>query len=262
MQKLKNKKINNILKLRVINMISQLREAYHALIIAELKKCRKEKIKNVFLTEEDIQECGVSREIFNLLIDKGFLLEYPNRKYRTLLTDIAVRASDIRIKYGGTKYVLETNIDYRKRPILCNEFVVFDKETNELMELKKVLSKKIGDVFAQNFLKGLQAAGIKGLSRYQYYSILSILTNSKDVVISAPTAFGKTYTFIIPILMECIFRVKDNKKGTVATIFYPRKSLGSDQMGKFIRLIYYINQTCGVNITIGIDDGDVKRKKI
>jgi len=86
------------------------------------------------------------------------------------------------------------------------------------------------------------------------------------VVISAPTAFGKTYIFMIPILLFAISNAMSSsrdskKKGTIAVIFYPRKSLGSDQMGRFIRLIHHINTKLGVKITIGIDDGDTKYEK-
>jgi len=111
------------------------------------------------------------------------------------------------------------------------------------------------------FLKSLILAGVNGLSKYQFLSIIDFLSQDKDVIISAPTAFGKTYIFLIPVLLSAINADVKHKKGTIAVIFYPRKSLGSDQMGRLVKLIYHINKECGLNITVGIDDGDVRKIK-
>jgi len=51
--------------------------------------------------------------------------------------DIAYRASDIRINYGGTKYVLETSLDLKRRPFLKLDYVKFDRQDEKLRILKK-----------------------------------------------------------------------------------------------------------------------------
>jgi len=245
-----------------MNTTNIIRNTYHKLLQKEWEKYETQKtLKKVFLTKQDFQDLKISKEIMDLLLREGLLLQVADNKFRTLLMDIAFRASDIRIKHGGTKYVLESELKLLPRPILHHSYVLFDLETKELENLKKSLLRVVDDEnIVDSFLSALSDAGIKGLSRYQYWSIIEFLNKKEDAVISAPTAFGKTYCFILPVLIEAIENVKNDGK-TLAVIFYPRKSLGSDQMGKLIRLIYHINKKCNTKITIGIDDGETKRRK-
>ena len=239
-----------------------IRRIYHKLIRKEWEKYNTQKTLNkVFLTREDFQNLEISDEMIDLLLHEGLLLQLTDDKFRTLLMDLAFRASDIRIKHGGTKYVLESELKLISRPLLHHSYVLFDRETKELENLKNSLLKVVNDKnIVDLFLSALMDAGIKGLSKYQYWSIIEFLDKNQDAVISAPTAFGKTYCFILPVLIEAVKNAKEDYRKTLAVIFYPRKSLGSDQMGKLIRLIYHINKKCGAKITIGIDDGEVRKK--
>ncbi|MCS7134961.1 MAG: DEAD/DEAH box helicase [Candidatus Aenigmarchaeota archaeon] len=243
--------------------LTQLRQLYHKIIEYEYEKYQKTgQLGNTFFTREEI--CNIleiDEEIFRTLINEGFIIETGHNRFHSLLMDIAYRAADIRIKYGGTKYILESSLDLQLRPFLNLEFIKFDVEDPNLHDLKREFSKILPEEFVGKFIEALEEAGLKGLSKYQFLSILQFLREKKDTVICAPTAFGKTFIFLLPILLFVIKNVMEEKKGTFAILFYPRKSLGSDQMGRFIRLIQRINMKLGIEITIGIDDGEVKSRR-
>jgi DEAD/DEAH box helicase domain-containing protein len=242
--------------------LKYLSNAYHKIIKYEYEKYRKTgKIGDTFLTYEEIRSLGISDDVLSNLIKEGFVIKVSQNLYHSLLMDVAYRASDIRIKYGGTKYVLESSLDLQLRPFCSFEYVNFSKNDQNLEELKKEFSKIIPADLVDKFIEALIDAGLKGLSKYQFLSILQFLREDKNVVICAPTAFGKTYIFLIPILLFAIKSVLEGRKGVVAVLFYPRKSLGSDQMGRLIRIVYYLNRELNLNISIGIDDGDVKEKR-
>jgi len=246
-----------------VSFLTKLRKAYHKIIRYEYEKFKKRgKLSEVYSTRKEIMEkLGIDPDILNKLERKGFLIRFDEKRLRSFLIDVAFRASDIRIQYGGTKYVLESNLKLQSRPFLRWDYVVFDDFDEKVEKLKESFLTIIPSRMVNKFFKSLMLAGVKGLSKYQFLSVIEFLTDNKDVIVSAPTAFGKTYIFLIPILLSAIKASLENKKGTAAVIFYPRKSLGSDQMGRLIRLIYYINREFDLNITIGMDDGDVKKRR-
>ncbi|MEM4141035.1 MAG: DEAD/DEAH box helicase [Nitrososphaeria archaeon] len=242
--------------------LSELRKAYHKILQFEFSKYEKtKKLEDAYTTLSELQnELRLSDKLIEELNRLGFIIPIGNIYFRSLLMDIAFRIADIRIKYGGTKYVLESDLTLKKRPFLKWDYLKFNENEEKLKNIKNAFLKIVPQDIIDNFLEALTLAGIKGLSKYQFLSIEEILNNEKDAIISAPTAFGKTHIFIIPILLAALRAKIKEQKGTVAVIFYPRKSLGSDQMGRLIKLIYYINKKCNVQLSIGIDDGDVKTR--
>ena len=246
-----------------MNQCEVLRNSYHTIIKSlEYEKYKKrKKLDRVWFTKEEVERLGISTDVFQTLLKKGFIVRIGENKFRSLLMDVAFRASDIRIKWKGTKYVLESKLKLEKRPFLHVNAVKFEETDKDFLKLKeKVLEILEDEKLTKHFFEALIKAGITGLSKYQFRSIMELLTKpEKFVVISAPTAFGKTYIFLFPALLYAIKAVKEGKSNTAIVMFYPRKSLGSDQMGRLIKLVYYVNEICNVNVTIGIDDGDVKR---
>jgi superfamily II DNA/RNA helicase/HKD family nuclease len=243
--------------------LTELRNAYHKILHFEYSKYEKmKKLQYVYFTLPELQnEVNLSEEIIKELHNRGFIVSLGGGKFRSLLMDIAFRISDIRIKHGGTKYVLESKMTLKSRPFLKWDYVKFDKKDGNLNDLKMYFQKIIPEDLINRFLEALNLAGIEGLSIYQFRGILDVIQNERDVIISAPTAFGKTYIFIIPVLLTALRAKIEEKKSTIAVIFYPRKSLESDQMGRLIKLIYYVNRKCGVHLSIGIDDGNVKKRR-
>ena len=99
------------------------------------------------------------------------------------------------------------------------------------------------------------------LYRFQEEAIKSIL-HGKDVVISAPTASGKTEAFCIPILQKIAEEVprfgtlRPTKGGKILAIFvYPTKSLARDQLPKILEL------AVALGIRAASLDGDTPEKE-
>jgi DEAD/DEAH box helicase domain-containing protein len=94
----------------------------------------------------------------------------------------------------------------------------------------------------EGIISVLKAKGIEKLYKFQEEAIKKILQGN-DVVITAPTASGKTEAFCIPILQKIAEEVsrfgslRAGERGKIMAIFvYPTKALGRDQMPKITEL--------------------------
>ncbi|MDE1766758.1 MAG: DEAD/DEAH box helicase [Thaumarchaeota archaeon] len=109
----------------------------------------------------------------------------------------------------------------------------------------------------ERITKVLQSKGISSFYKFQEDSIHDVLFG-KNIVITAPTASGKTEAFVIPILQK----VSDSRTpghSVQALFVYPTKSLSRDQHPK-IRDI-----ADKLNLGVSVFDGDTKedeRRKI
>ena len=120
----------------------------------------------------------------------------------------------------------------------------FNPEEVEKVDLNEVnLSKRAKSA--------LLSRGIRSLYRFQVEAIEKI-KEGKNVVIVAPTGFGKTEAFIIPILESL-------RKGEKALVFYPTKALASDQYEK----ISFYSSFFGFNaIKFDGDSGYEERREV
>ena len=93
------------------------------------------------------------------------------------------------------------------------------------------------------------------LYQHQAELIRDIHDNSHDNILAVPTATGKTESFFFPLLNDCLTTEEDGLK---AVVIYPMKTLGVDQLNRFIRYLYLVNQQLPREdrITIGIWDRD------
>lgn len=97
------------------------------------------------------------------------------------------------------------------------------------------------------------------LYEHQSATIEAIETTSDDVILTVPTATGKTESFFLPILNTC---ERTSDPGTKALIVYPMKTLAVDQLNRFISYLYHVNRLRDPDeqITIGIWDGDTPQR--
>jgi DEAD/DEAH box helicase domain-containing protein len=103
----------------------------------------------------------------------------------------------------------------------------------------------------------LKAKGIVKFYKFQEDAIHDIVFG-KNVIITAPTASGKTEAFVIPI-MQKIVDSKAPRRNVQALFVYPTKSLSRDQYPKIKDIADKLN------LGIAVFDGDTKeieRKKI
>jgi DEAD/DEAH box helicase domain-containing protein len=98
----------------------------------------------------------------------------------------------------------------------------------------------------------LQKKKIERFYKFQEEAISEIISGN-NIVITAPTASGKTEAFAIPIIQKI---AKEGKQGRILAIFvYPTKALSRDQLPK----IREIAQCVGVSAEVF--DGDTKEKE-
>src|SRR5437588_1924919 len=107
-----------------------------------------------------------------------------------------------------------------------------------------------------NIIHVLESKKIEKFYKFQEDAIRNIMMGN-NVIISAPTASGKTESFVIPVLQKIL---EKGQNGIIQALFvYPTKSLSKDQLPK----IKEIADEMGIRVEIF--DGDTKeldRKKI
>jgi superfamily II DNA or RNA helicase len=133
---------------------------------------------------------------------------------------------------------------------------------NDDNNLKKSIRQKLGDRYSDAIdviIGALKSIGIDKLYEYQFVMLdemLSLFDRPKIVVISAPTASGKTEIFMTYLAFKLLI---DNDGAAV--IIYPTKALARQQLQRFIEFMYYINKKINnKTIHVYILDGDSPSK--
>ncbi|MDE1866559.1 MAG: DEAD/DEAH box helicase [Thaumarchaeota archaeon] len=109
----------------------------------------------------------------------------------------------------------------------------------------------------ERIIEVLKSKGISKFYKFQEDAIHDIIFG-KNIVITAPTASGKTEAFVIPI-MQKIVDSKTPQRITQALFVYPTKSLSRDQYPKIKDIADKLN--IGIAVFDG-DTKDVERRKI
>lgn len=104
-------------------------------------------------------------------------------------------------------------------------------------ELKKELPKNITNYLERNNIK---------LYKHQTES-LDKIRNGNNIIITTPTASGKTLAFNLPI-----FETLSNDSKSTALYLYPSKALSNDQL----KVLKKLEAETGININPNIYDGD------
>ena len=183
------------------------------------------------------------------------LVRYPDNTFRTMHFDLVFRAVH-----------LEPDINAKQIPL---EFLIPKIRTEEMPEFDEIALESLSNISrlpsseSNALLNALKGAGYKGLAYHQSDLIKRIMSDkSRCYLLVSPTASGKSLIFYLPIIMSAVEGIR-NKPSTKAFVLYPRKSLASDQLLKFLLILHYLNEglaRLGLRkVTIGIDDGDTPR---
>ncbi len=97
----------------------------------------------------------------------------------------------------------------------------------------------------------LDAAGISSLYEHQART-LDAVARGRDVVVATPTASGKTFAFLLPVL-DALARDDD----ATALFLYPLKALTNDQMEVLARA----EEATGLDLAPAVYDGDTPRAR-
>lgn len=107
--------------------------------------------------------------------------------------------------------------------------------------------------------------GGQNLSLYRHQArtaTLALSDTPRDVILSVPTAMGKTESFLIPILNYCLQENRRPNRRLKAIVLYPMKALESDQLGRFLKYLQVLNDLVlpQHQVTVGIWDGDTPER--
>ena len=105
----------------------------------------------------------------------------------------------------------------------------------------------------QRIVEALQSKGITKFYKFQEDAINNIISGN-NIVITAPTASGKTEAFVIPIIQK-IIDTKTPENNVSAIFVYPTKSLSRDQYPKIKEI------TDRLGLDIAVFDGDTKEQE-
>ena len=137
-----------------------------------------------------------------------------------------------------TKSILDTRMDY---VAMFKRIKYSEPEFGESVN-ETGINKEISDY--------LESKEITKLYKFQEKSFNEISFGS-NVIITAPTASGKTEAFLIPIINK--IACGDKTQNVHALFVYPTKALARDQFPK----IYEIARRC--DISVSVFDGDTNK---
>ncbi|MGZ7044364.1 MAG: DEAD/DEAH box helicase, partial [Methanobacterium sp.] len=108
-------------------------------------------------------------------------------------------------------------------------------------------TKGILPQFINNYLRQ------NNITLYKHQSeVIDLLRKGENVIITTPTASGKTLSFNIPI-----FEKLTNNKDATALYIYPAKALANDQLISMKELEKY----CGMDLNPAVYDGDTSKEE-
>ncbi|RLI73455.1 RNA helicase [Archaeoglobales archaeon] len=144
------------------------------------------------------------------MIDDLFCPKCKRLKRKCICEKERIRERNLKLlKKIGYKEFLKHIFDCEDEIILYKAFQPFNAQPTENLSLPKPI------------VNILVKKGIKKLYPFQAEAIRK-LNEGKNVVITAPTGFGKTEAFVIPMLLKLAL-------GGKAIVFYPTKALARDQ---------------------------------
>lgn len=147
------------------------------------------------------------------MVEELFCKKCSRLKTRCICKIDEVRQRNLKLlREVGYKKTLEPIFDCDDEIVIYRIFEPFNEDPAEDVDTIECL------------LRVLKSRGITKFYEFQKRAI-ELLRNGKNVVITAPTGFGKTEAFAIPLIEKV-------SEGGKALIFYPTKALARDQETK------------------------------
>ena len=213
-----------------------------------LFSCSKCKIEDVIDYEKNIDEAYLD---FLLKFDNGKISR--KKESRSILEKEGILQSEDEIR----RMINDSKLDEITKSVLFSKRH-FVSHFKAIEESEPEMGSSVSDSgLDRRIIEVLESKEIRRFYKFQEEAINHIMAGN-NVVITAPTASGKTEAFVIPIIQKIVD--KKNPEHSVQALFvYPTKSLARDQYPK-------INDIADkLQIQSAVFDGDTKepeRKKI
>lgn len=235
-------------------------EAYQDLILFEYSKLQKTNCKfedpHSRLTFKEISKIiGPKGLTLKDITSLGLLIKYPDSTYRTLHFDLMFRAVNLKTAVWSKKIPLEFRIPEPTIEIVPSFSEIPLSKIKEITELPGEVVKALVDALSES--------GYDSLAFHQLFYLVKLREKkNKCYLIVSPTGSGKSLIFYLSILIDVLQELA-KEPSTKGLILYPRKALASDQLLKFLKIIYALNTQLVKKgyrkITIAVDDGDTPR---
>jgi len=131
-----------------------------------------------------------------------------------------------------------------------NEWIAPRISHIELIDKKDASYSEINNDYPDKIASYLKNRGIKLYSHQ--YKVLKGVRNGENVIITTPTASGKTLAFNIPI-----FERLNEQKDAKALYIYPTKALTNDQL----KVVKEMEEGTEIKVNPAVYDGDTPRSK-
>jgi len=201
------------------------------------------------LTKDEIN-CWIDDDIKDELHEDGKLIEYDDGTYRTSHFDLLFRIVNIRNREQQPSLVSEHKIE-------IEEQYVPDFDTHPVEDVLSDLPPE----HRLDLISQIKSAGIDTVSSHQRPVIESLLDDeTKYLSLEAPTASGKSLSFLLPAVLKSFYKEAAGRDGTECLLLYPRKALARDQYSDILEFTNRLNRVLekiGADpITVGLEDGD------
>ena len=183
-----------------------------------------------------------------------FLTKYDDgkilgkKRMQSLLEDEGILQSEEEIK----KMVGDTKLDELTRSIIFSKNLYVSHYRN-LSEPEPEKGSQVSEIgLDDNIVLALNERNIYKFYKFQEDAIQQIMRGN-NVIITAPTASGKTEAFLVPVIQK-ILDERDSEGRIIALFVYPTKSLSKDQLLKIKQI------TDRLGIGVAVFDGDTKQQ--
>src|SRR5438309_9744818 len=186
-----------------------------------LFSCSKCKIEDVIDHEKNIDEAYLD---FLLKFDSG--KKSRKKESRSVLEKEGILQNEDEIR----KMIGDSKIDEITKSVLFSKRH-YVSHFKSIEESEPEMGSSVADSGLDlRIIEVLESKGISKFYKFQEEAINHIMTGN-NVVITAPTASGKTEAFVIPIIQRIVDK-KNAERSVQALFIYPTKSLSRDQYPK------------------------------
>jgi DEAD/DEAH box helicase domain-containing protein len=204
--------------------------------------CPKCKIEDIIDSKKNLDEAFLE---FLIKFDNDEIPTSEESKLTLEKEGILQTEDEINKMVGGSKIAdITRSILYSKKHYVSHFKIIEEPDP----EMGTIVTDSGLD---QRIVEVLESKGIERFYKFQEESIHHIISGD-NVVITAPTASGKTEAFVVPII-ERISNSKSSIQTIQAIFVYPTKSLSRDQYPKIKEIADKLDIKCAVF------DGDTKQ---